>query len=112
MSSNRLIYDKNIYEIDINESTKPLNYYLFKYKYETKKCALADYTNNINFDDRADTESKLYGLFNNTKDETKKNYVPPKLSPQIICQGIYYITPNNIVKSNDPMIKKIDTSLE
>ena len=37
MSSNRLIYDKCSYAIELKESTSPLDYYLYKGKYELNK---------------------------------------------------------------------------
>jgi len=119
MSSNRLLYDKCAYDIEIKESISPLDYYLFKGKYETVKCEKNEYENNIKFEDRAITENELYGL---TKTSTKcpekkyskekgNEFTPIKLSPQIICQGIHHITPSNIDKPKSSMLKKLNTSI-
>lgn len=98
MSYNRLMYDSKEYKTDLLESKKPLEYQLFKKKYETNKCAMNIYTNNIKFVDRARVENELYGLRKN--DKNKSQYEFPKLSPQIICQGIYHITPTNLSRES------------
>ena len=46
MSSNRLIYDTCAYATEIKESTSPLEYNLFKNKYENcVQCPTGDFTN-------------------------------------------------------------------
>jgi hypothetical protein len=63
MSSNRLIYDKCAYATEIKESTGPLEYNLFKGKYENcKQCEAGQFANILEFGPRADVESELYGL--------------------------------------------------
>ena len=106
MSSNRLIYDKCAYATEIKESTGPLEYNLFKGKYENcKQCPVGEFTN-------ADTESELHGL---TRPGTKcpelkfdptKEYKYPELSPARMCENIYYITPNNLEKPTTNMLNE------
>ena len=51
MSFNRLKYDNCAYSKEIEESTSPLDYYLFKGKYENcKQCPVGSHTNNLEFD--------------------------------------------------------------
>ena len=103
MSSNRLIYDTCAYATDVKESVGPLEYNLFKGKYELcKQCAVGDFTNNIEFESRADVENELFGLARpNTlcpslKYNPAKPFKSPNFSPPIMCANIYHITPNNL----------------
>ena len=69
MSSNRLIYDKCAYATEIKESTGSLEYNLFQGKYEScKQCTVGNFTNNLPFGPKTDTESELLGL---TRPSTK-----------------------------------------
>lgn len=111
MSSNRLIYDKCAYASEIKESTSPLEYYLFKGKYEScKQCTVGNFTNNLPFDLKTDTESELLGLTRpNTKCpslkyDSTKGYNNPMFSPAIMCQSIYQLTPNNLEKPTTNML--------
>jgi hypothetical protein len=113
MSYNRLIYDNCAYTTEIKESTGPLEYFLYKGKYEnTKKCPTNDYSNIIEVEDRADVENELFGLNRtNTKCPTGKfdpvaDFKNPDLSPNKLCESIYYITPNNLVKPTSNMLNE------
>jgi len=114
MSSNRLIYDKCAYAVEIKESTTPLDYNLFKDKYENnKQCPIRDYSNNLKFSARADVENELYGL-NRTntlcpslKYNPNNTFNHVNFSPSRMCENIYYITPNNIEKPQTNMLKKL-----
>jgi hypothetical protein len=113
MSSNRLTYDKCAYAKTIQESTSPLEYNLFRPKYENcVKCKVGDYPNIIEFGSRTDIENELHGLdrpgslcpslkFDPTKKVNHVNY-----SPAIMCENIYYITPNNLEKPKTNMLNE------
>ena len=103
MSFNRLNYDNCAYSKKIEESTSPLDYNLFKGKYENcKQCPVGLHTNNLDLTIRAEVESELIGL---TRQESKcldKKYNPKNASvtvdysPPQMCHSIYYITPTNM----------------
>ena len=118
MTYNRLIYDKCAYATEIKESTGSLNYNLFRGKYENTKCPISDYTHIIGFGDRTTTENELYGLYRlnslcpNKKFKPDGKFIGPKLSPTKICENIYYITPNNLIKPTSNMLNKIDPSIK
>lgn len=105
MSFNRLTYDNCAYSTTIKESVSSLDYNLFKGKYENCiQCKAGDFENIIPFDARAEVESELFGLPRpNSRcptgkyDPTKK-VAKPAFSPPLMCQNIYYITPNNLQK--------------
>ena len=118
MSSNRLIYDKCAYATEIKESTSPLEYNLFKGKYENcNQCPAGDYSNNINFAVRADMENELYGLSRPgslcpcLKYNPNQKFKSAALSPPLICESIHYITPNNLEKPISNMLHNIDKTL-
>ena len=113
MSSNRLKYDTCAYATTIKESTEPLEYWLYKGKYETcTTCSNANFTNNIEFSSRADVESELYGLTRpgtdcpSLKYDPTKSFNNPYLSPPIICQSIYGLTPSNLVNPTTNMLNE------
>ena len=103
MSFNRLRYDTCAYAKSLEESTNPLEYTLYKGKFEnTKQCPVGNFTNNLPFGSRADIESELYGLtrqeskcpdkkFNPNNPSPKADFTPPR-----VCDNIYYITPTNM----------------
>lgn len=103
MSFNRLNYDNCAYSKKIEESTSPLDYNLFKGKYENcKECPVGSHTNNLEFGSKTIVESELIGL---TRQESKcpdKKYNPKNssvtadYSPPQMCHSIYYITPTNM----------------
>jgi hypothetical protein len=116
MSSNRLIYDQCAYATEIKESTSPLEYNLFKGKYENcVQCKAGDYPNIVEFGPRTDVESELYGinrkesLCPSMKYDPTKEFKNPNFTPPRVCQNIYYITPSNLEKPTGPMIN--ETSL-
>ena len=113
MSSNRLKYDKCAYVANMKESTEPLEYNLFVGKYENcEKCPIGKYGNILPFGAKTNTESELLGLTRpNSKCPEKKyqaestfNNMP--LSAAKMCDSIYYITPNNLVKPTSNMINE------
>ena len=113
MSSNRLIYDKCAYATEIKESTSPLEYNLFKGKYENcKQCPAGDFTNIVEFGARADVENELYGLNRpgtlcpSLKFDPTKEFKAPEFSPAHMCENIHYITPNNLEKPKTNMLNE------
>lgn len=113
MSSNRLIYDKCAYATEIKESTSPLEYNLFKGKYENcKQCPAGDFTNVVEFGSRADVENELYGLNRpgtlcpSLKFNPSKEFKSPEFSPSAMCENIHYITPNNLEKPKSNMLNE------
>ncbi len=118
MSSNRLIYDKCAYATEMKESTGPLEYNLFKGKYENcKQCPVGQFTNILDFGPRADVESELYGINRlgtkcpQLKFDPKKGYKYPELSPPRMCENIYHITPNNLEKPQHNMLNEKNLGL-
>lgn len=117
MSSNRLSYDKCAYATEMKESTGPLEYNLFKGKYENSiECPVSDFTNILGFGTRADVESELYGINRTSSLCPSLKYNPDNkfktvnFSPARTCDSIHFITPNNIEKPKTNMLNydKID----
>lgn len=113
MSSNRLMYDQCAYATEIKESTSPLEYNLFKGKYENcKQCPTGDFTNIIEFGSRADVENELFGLSRpgtlcpSLKYDPTKEFKAPNLSPTAMCDSIYYITPSNLERPTSNMLNE------
>lgn len=113
MSSNRLTYDKCAYAKTIQESTSPLEYNLFRPKYENcVQCKIQDYPNIVEFGSRADVESELYGLDRpgslcpSVKYDPNKKFNHANFSPAKMCENIYYITPNNLEKPTTNMLNE------
>jgi len=113
MSSNRLTYDRCAYATEIKESTEPLEYNLFVGKYENcKTCPVGKYTNVLPFGPKTNTESELWGITrHNTKCPSKKyqaesQFKNAPLSAAKMCESIYYITPNNLVKPKSNMLNE------
>jgi hypothetical protein len=113
MSSNRLIYDKCAYATEIKESTSPLEYNLFKGKFENcKQCPVGDYPNIVEFGSRADVENELHGLTRRgTKCPSLKfnpddKFKYAELSPAKMCENIYHITPNNLEKPTSNLLNE------
>jgi len=113
MSSNRLIYDNCAYATEIKESTSPLEYNLFKGKYENcKQCPAGDFTNIVEFGSRADVENELHGLNRpgtlcpSLKFNPAKEFKTPDFSPAAMCENIHYITPNNLEKPTSNMLNE------
>ena len=119
MSSNRLRYDACAYATDIKESTSPLDYNLFPGKYvNSKNCKISDYTNTLEFTDRATVESELHGITRtNTqcpllKYNPMNQFKPANFSPPLMCDNIYYITPNNLEKPKSNMLKELQNNVK
>ncbi len=100
MSFNRLSYDSCAYSKTLQQSTDPLEYSLYKGKFEScKNCP--DFTNNLDFGVRTDVESDLKGQTRigskcvSEKYPTNAHAAAP-FTPAITCQSIYNITPNNL----------------
>jgi len=113
MSSNRLSYDKCAYATEIKESTSPLEYYLFKGKYENcKQCPVGEFTIIWEFGSRAETESELYGITRlgskcpSLKFDPSKEFKYPEFSPARMCESIYSLTPNNLEKPTTNMLNE------
>jgi hypothetical protein len=113
MSSNHLKYDTCAYATSIKESTEPLEYWLFKGKYETCNASPnADFNNIIDFPSRADVESELFGINRlgtdcpSLKFDPTKPFKNPMFSPPIIGQNIYGITPSNLINTKSNMINE------
>jgi len=119
MSSNRLMYDKCAYATTIKESTGSLEYNLFKGKFENaKQCSVGQFENILEFGSRTETESELHGITRqgslcpSLKYDPSKQFKYPNLSPPRMCESIYHITPNNLVKPTSNMLnnKNINNS--
>ena len=113
MSSNRLSYDRCAYAIEIKESTEPLEYNLFVNKFENcKKCPVGKFTNVLPFGDKTDTESELRGINRHNSKCPEKKYIAESnfknvpFSPARMCESIYYITPNNLVRPTSNMLNE------
>ena len=118
MSSNRLIYDTCAYATEIKESTSPLEYNLFRGKFENcEQCKVGDYQNIVPFGPRADVESELYGLTRkeslcpSMKYDPSKEFKAVEFSHPNMCANIYYITPNNLEKPTNPMLNENNLSI-
>jgi hypothetical protein len=113
MSSNRLTYDKCAYAKTIQESTSPLEYNLFRPKYENcTQCSVGDFPSIIEFGSRTDIENELHGLDRreslcpSLKYDPSKNFRSVDLSPARLCENIYYITPNNLERPTTNMLNE------
>ena len=115
MSFNRLSYDSCAYSKTLQESTDPLEYSLFKGKFEScATCVVGDYTNNLDFGIRSDIESDLKGQSRIESKCPSEKYPAhaasaTPFSPAITCQNIYNITPNNLVKPVTNGLKDLNT---
>lgn len=113
MSFNRLSYDSCAYSKTLQESTDPLDYNLFKGKFEScRNCP--DFTNNLDFGLKVAVESDLKGQVRlGSKCPSKK--FPDNMgfaaafTPAIACQSIYDITPTNIEKQTTTGLKDLST---
>lgn len=108
MSSNRLSYDKCAYAKEVEQSTSPLDYQMFKGKYENcKKCAKGDHTNVLDFGTRADVESELRNQTRSSSNCPTKKYNPKnasksvKFTPPAMCD-INTLALNNLGRPTGP----------
>ena len=115
MSFNRLTYDSCAYSKTLQQSTDPLEYNLFKGKYEScTSCPVGDITNNLDFGVKSDVESDLRGQNRrNTKCPSDKypafSGAAAPFTPQITCQNIYNITPSNLEKPTTNGLKDLNS---
>jgi hypothetical protein len=115
MSFNRLSYDSCAYSKTLQESTDPLEYNLFKGKFEScVECPVGNYTNNLEFGIKTDVESDLKGQVRiGSKCPSDKFPVnagqAAGFSPAITCQNIYNLTPNNLVRPTTNGLKDLST---
>jgi len=114
MSFNRLSYDSCAYSKNLQQSTDPLEYYLYKGKFEScTQCVVGDFTNNLDFGIRSDIESDLKGQTRVGSKCPSEKY-PAHLvgaspfTPAITCQNIYEITPNNLVRPTTNGLKDLN----
>jgi hypothetical protein len=115
MSFNRLTYDSCAYAKTLQESTDPLDYNLFKGKYEScKDCLDGSGVNNLAFGVKTDLESDLKGQTrlgskcpSKQFPDNSQNGVP--INTPASCQNIYYITPNNLPKIKNTGLKDINS---
>ena len=103
MSFTRLDYDGCAYAKDFQESTSPLEYLMYKGKYENcKNCP--DHTNNLEFGTKVEVESELRNITRQTskcpskKYDPKKNYKGADFTPARVCENIHYLTPSGLKK--------------
>ena len=111
MSFNRLGYDSCAYAKTLQQSTDPLEYNLYRGKYEgCAQCEISSYTNNLDFGIKTDVESDLKGQtrVGSKCPDSKFPAFSQKgadFAPAITCQSIYNITPNNLVKPTTSGLK-------
>ena len=115
MSFNRLSYDSCAYSKTLQQSTDPLDYSLFKGKFEScTTCSVGDFTNNLDFGVRSEIESDLKGQ-NRVGSKCPSEKFPAyageaaPFTPQITCQNIYNITPNNLVRPATNGLKDLNS---
>lgn len=115
MSFNRLSYDTCAYSKTLQQSTDPLEYNLFKGKYEScKLCPLSEAPVNLEFGSRADVESDLKGQTRLGSKCPSQRYPTNVVQnvpfiPAIACQGIYNLTPNNLRKPETTGLKDLSS---
>ena len=115
MSFNRLPYDSCAYAKTIQQSTEPLDYNLYKGKYEScEQCTGALFPSDLDFGVRVDVENDLKGHVrtgskcDNEKFPKNSNTVA-EFTPMITCQSIYSLTPNNLEKPKTNGLKDINS---
>ena len=95
-----------------------LEYNLFRGKFENcQQCPVGDHTNILEFGSRADTESELYGITRpgtkcpSLKFDPNVEFKNPDFSAARMCENIYYITPNNLVKPTTNLLNERNLGL-
>ena len=115
MSFNRLPYDSCAYAKTIQQSTDPLDYNLYKGKYEScDQCPEGLYPNDLDFGIRTDVESDLKGQVrtgSKCDDEKfpKNSNIVAEFTPKITCESIYSLTPTNLVKPTTNGLKNLSS---
>jgi len=115
MSFNRLTYDLCAYSKTLQQSTDPLEYNLFKGKFEScTNCP--DNTNNLEFGIRSDVESDLKGQIRVgskcPSDKFPLNAIPNDavaFTPPIVCQSIYKLTPTHLPEITNNGLKDLSS---
>lgn len=102
MSFNRLPYDSCAYAKTLQQSTDPLDYNLYKGKFEScDNCPKGLYTNDLDFGIRTDVESDLKGQVRvgskcDGEKFPKNSNTTAEFTPMITCQSIYNLTPTGL----------------
>ena len=102
MSFNRLPYDSCAYAKTLQQSTDPLDYNLYKGKFEAcEQCPKGLYPNDLDFGIRTDVESDLKGQVRvgskcDGEKFPKNSNTVAEFTPMITCQSIYNLTPSNL----------------
>lgn len=115
MSFNRLTYDSCAYAKTVQQSTDPLEYNLYKGKFEKcNSCAVGSFTNNLEFGVRADVESDLKGHTRvGTKCPSRKfpanSTSNVQFTPARVCDSIHNITPSNLEKIQTSGLKDLSS---
>tara|TARA_B100000768_G_C11197850_1_gene340355 strand:+ start:622 stop:981 length:360 start_codon:yes stop_codon:yes gene_type:complete len=115
MSFNRLDYDKCAYAQRLSESTSPLDYALFKGKYENNKdCKLSSHANDMSQLNKTLIENELYNLNRSSTLCSSKKFNPNskakviKHSPAYLCENIHQMTPSGLSKISSNGLSKGD----
>jgi hypothetical protein len=104
MSSNRLKYDKCIFDTDVKTNGDQYGYFTFKDKYEVN-CQISEQKEQcyISPENRTDVENDLLGIIRQASSCPSKKYnpqqighTPPKYINPWIFEGIHYLTPTGI----------------
>ena len=105
MSFNRLDYDKCAYAQRLNESTSPLDYQLYKGKFEhNKDCSMSAHPNDMSQVNKTLVENELYNLNRTSTLCSSKKYNPTdkvevtKHSPAFLCENVHQMTPTGLAK--------------
>ena len=110
MSFNRLEYDTCAYAKELQESTSPLEYRLYLGNHENNNSCVCNPDKSLKCmvppPTRTEVENELYNLRrpNHTSRCPEKKFLPgsEKFSHSyhtpFICEGIYHITPTNIIR--------------
>jgi hypothetical protein len=115
MSFNRLPYDSCAYAKTIQQSTDPLDYNLYRGKYEScEQCPEGLYPNDLDFGVRTDVESDLKGQVRtgskcDTEKFPKNANIVAEFTPKITCESIHHLTPSNLVKPTTNGLKKLSS---
>jgi len=113
MSFNRLPYDSCAYAKTLQQSTEPLDYNLYRGKFEScEQCPEGLYPNDLDFGIRADVESDLKGqLRTGSKCDAekfpKKSNTVAEFTPMFVCESIYKLTPSNLEKPKTNGLKDL-----
>lgn len=115
MSFNRLSYDTCAYSKTLQQSTDPLEYNLFRGKYEScNSCPLSSAPVDLEFGVRADVESDLKGqtrIGSKCPSQRYPTNATPSAAfiPAIACQSIYNLTPTNLRKPETSGLKDLSS---